>query len=108
MPVRSLHLGALLVLAAMHATAAAQTAGPDLAKAKNCMACHGVDNKLVGPSYKSVAERYASDPEAAGKLAQSIRKGSVRKWGAIPMPAQNAVNDDEARQLAEWVLSLKP
>lgn len=108
MPVRTLRLGALLALAALHAAAGAQTTGPDLAKAKNCMACHSVEAKLVGPSYQSVAQRYGSEAGAAEKLATSIRKGSVRKWGAIPMPAQNAVNDDEAQKLAQWILSLKP
>ncbi|AZG07351.1 cytochrome C' [Pigmentiphaga sp. H8] len=107
MSIRSLSLSALVALAALHTTAGAQTTGLDLAKAKNCMACHSVDAKLVGPSYQSVAQRYASDSEAADKLVASIRKGSFRKWGAIPMPAQNAVNDDEARKLAQWILTLK-
>jgi len=107
MTLRSLGLGALAALAVLHTAAGAQTTGPDLAKARNCMACHNVDAKRVGPSYQSVAERYAPDAQAADKLVASIRKGSVRKWGAIPMPAQTAVSDDEARKLAQWILSLK-
>lgn len=107
MILRSLGLSTLAALAVLPMAAGAQTTGLDLAKAKNCMACHSVDTKRVGPSYQSVAERYAPDAQAADKLLASIRKGSVRKWGAIPMPAQTAVNDDEARKLAQWILSLK-
>ncbi|HYF60228.1 MAG TPA: c-type cytochrome [Burkholderiaceae bacterium] len=79
----------------------------DLAKAKNCTACHAVDKKLIGPSYKDVAAKYASDKEAAGKLATKIQKGGVGVWGQIPMPANPQVSADEASALAKWVLSTK-
>ncbi|MBX6317322.1 c-type cytochrome [Pigmentiphaga sp.] len=107
-PVRFVCIGALLALATLHTTAGAQTTGLDLAKSKNCLSCHQVDAKRVGPSYVRVAERYEGDPEAEARIIASIRKGSFRKWGAIPMPAQNAVSDEEARQLAQWILTLKP
>ena len=77
-----------------------------LAKAKNCLACHAVDHKLVGPAYKDVAAKYAGDKGAADKLALKIMKGGSGVWGAIPMPANN-VTEAEAKQLASWVLSLK-
>ena len=90
-------LAAVLPLAA-HANA-------DLAKSKNCMACHSVDKKLVGPAFKDVAAKYKADKGAAAKLSQSIQKGSTGKWGPIPMPA-NAISDADASALAKWVLTL--
>ena len=81
-------------------------ANADLAAKKNCMACHAVDKKVLGPAYKDVAAKYASDKTALAKLTEKIQKGGVGVWGQVPMPA-NAVTPDEAQQLATWVLSLK-
>lgn len=77
----------------------------ELAKQKNCMACHAVDKKLVGPSYKDVAAKYKADKDAATKLAKKIREGGVGVWGQVPMPANPQVNDAEATSLAKWVLA---
>jgi cytochrome c len=78
-----------------------------LATAKNCMACHAVDKKLVGPAYKEVAAKYAGDKAAVDKLAAKILKGGSGVWGAVPMPANAQVNEAEAKKLAAWVLSAK-
>jgi len=78
-----------------------------LAEKKNCLACHQVDKKLVGPAYKDVAAKYVGQKDAAAKLAEKIQKGGVGVWGQIPMPANPQVNADEAKTLAAWVLSLK-
>ena len=78
-----------------------------LAQAKNCMACHAVDKKLVGPSYKDVAAKYAGDKAAVDKLATKIIKGGSGVWGPVPMPANAQVNEAEAKKLAAWVLSQK-
>ena len=86
-------------------TAAFADAGADLAKAKNCLACHAVDKKLVGPAYKDVAAKYKGDKKAAEALAATIKAGGSGKWGPVPMPPNN-VTDDEAKKLAGWVLSL--
>ena len=77
----------------------------ELAKQKNCLACHAVDKKLVGPSYKDVAAKYKSDKDAAAKLAKKIREGGVGVWGQVPMPANPQVNEQEAMSLAKWVLT---
>ena len=77
----------------------------DLAKQKNCLACHAADKKLVGPSYKDVAAKYKGDKDAAAKLAKKIREGGVGVWGQVPMPANPQVNEQEAASLAKWVLS---
>ena len=96
---------------ALIAAVAAVVAGPafanaDLAKAKNCMACHAVDKKVVGPAFKDVAAKYAGQKDAAAKLADKVIKGGTGVWGQIPMPA-NAVSKDEADKLVAWVLATK-
>lgn len=78
-----------------------------LATSKNCMACHALDKKLVGPAYKDVAAKYAADKTAVDKLAAKILKGGAGVWGPVPMPANAQVNEAEAKKLAAWVLSLK-
>ena len=78
-----------------------------LAKSKNCLSCHAIERKLVGPAYKDIAK--GKDPKGGEitveRLVNSIKNGSMGKWGPIPMPP-NPVTDDEANQLAEWILSL--
>ena len=82
-------------------------ANADLAQKKSCLACHAADKKLVGPSYKDVAAKYAGQKDAVAKLAEKIQKGGVGAWGQVPMPANPQVNAEEAKQLATWVLSAK-
>jgi cytochrome c len=77
-----------------------------LAKAKNCMSCHAVDKKLVGPSYKDVAAKYKGDAGAAEALATKVKAGGKGVWGQIPMPPNN-VTPEEAKKLVTWVLSQK-
>lgn len=87
--------------------AAPAFANADLAQKKSCLACHAADKKLVGPSYKDVAAKYAGQKDAVTKLAEKIQKGGVGAWGQVPMPANPQVNAEEAKQLATWVLSAK-
>ncbi|MCK9534772.1 MAG: c-type cytochrome [Pseudomonas sp.] len=100
----------LIPLFALGAAFAVQPAlatdGETLFKSKPCVACHTVDNKMVGPALKEVAAKNAGVEGAAEKLALSIKQGSSGTWGPIPMP-QNPVTEEEAKILAEWVLSLK-
>ena len=95
-------LFALITAAAVTAPALADQA---LAASKNCMACHAMDKKLVGPSYKDVAKKYTGQKDAADKLAAKIMKGGSGVWGAIPMPANPQVNEADAKKLAAWVLA---
>ena len=97
--------GAFAVLAVFAASPA--FAQQDLAQKKNCMACHAVDKKLVGPAYKDVAAKYAGQKDAVDKLAQKVLKGGSGNWGAVPMPANPQVTEAEAKQLVQWVLTLK-
>ena len=78
-----------------------------LATSKNCMACHAVDKKVVGPAYTDVAAKYKGDKTAAEKLAAKVMKGGSGTWGAIPMPANPQVSEAEAKKLVAWVLSQK-
>jgi len=100
-----------MILAATFVAAAAAMpaaqASADLAKAKACMACHAVGSKLVGPSYKDVAAKYAKDAGAEARLALKIQKGSSGTWGPIPMPANPQVSDADAKTLARWILAQK-
>ena len=98
---------ALMALAAASALAGPALADQALATSKNCMACHAVDKKLVGPSYKEVAVKYATHKDAIDKLAVKIIKGGSGVWGPVPMPANSQLNDTEAKKLAEWVMIQK-
>lgn len=97
----------LVLLSIALVASPAAFASLDLAQKKNCMACHATDKKLVGPSYKDVAAKYAKDKDAYKKLAEKIVKGGSGVWGPVPMPANAQVTPAEAEQLANWVLTLK-
>ena len=105
----SLVSNALTLSATVVALLAAPTASANMALAqkKNCMACHAMDKKIVGPSYKEVATKYADDKEAVAKLADKIIKGGAGVWGPVPMPANAQVSPAEATQLAQWILTVK-
>jgi cytochrome c len=77
-----------------------------LAKAKNCMTCHKLDAKLIGPAYKDVAKKYkAADIPA---LTKKVLEGGSGVWGAVPMaPNKATVSEEEAKKLVTWILSLK-
>ena len=96
----------LITLAMTLAVAAPALADEALAKSKNCMACHAVDKKLVGPAYKDVAAKYGKEAGAVDKLAAKIQKGGSGVWGAVPMPPNANVSPAEAKALATWILSL--
>lgn len=98
----------LLVCLAVSAFASnAAMANADLAKAKNCMACHAIGNKVVGPAYKDVAAKYAGQKDAENKLTQKVLKGGSGVWGAVPMPANPQLTEAETRTLVKWILTLK-
>ncbi|WPD21533.1 MAG: c-type cytochrome [Candidatus Electrothrix aestuarii] len=81
-------------------------ASEELTKKNNCMACHQLDAKAMGPSYKDIAAKYKDDADAVATLEKSIKEGSKDKWGGpMPMPAQAQAGDD-AKAIAEWIMSL--
>jgi cytochrome c len=91
------------ILATLAALPAA--ASPELAKKHACFACHAVDKKLVGPSYKDVAAKYKGDKGAEARLFDKVKKGSQGTWGQVPMPPNTAVPDADVRALVKWILS---
>lgn len=98
---------ALIAFASALVVAAPAMADEALAKANNCLACHSVDKKLVGPAYKEVAKKHGNNMADVDKLAEKIIKGGSGVYGAIPMPANPKVSEADAKKLAAWVLSLK-
>ena len=94
-----------LIALMLIAVAAPAMASADLARSKNCIACHAVDRKLVGPSFRDIANRYTAKDSA--QLINSIQKGGAGRWGAIPMPASPQVSNEEAKSLVEWILKQK-
>jgi cytochrome c len=97
--------GLFAVLLAPHIAFADE--GLDLAKSKNCLACHAVDHKVVGPAYKDVAARYAGQKGMEDKLVQKVLKGSSGVWGPVAMPPNPQVSEAEAHTLVKWILSQK-
>jgi cytochrome c len=87
--------------------AAPAQASEELAKKYACTACHAVDKKLLGPSYKDVAKKYAADKDAQAKLEDKVKKGGTGVWGQIPMPPNSTVPAADVSALVKWVLSLK-
>ncbi len=94
------------VSAALLFTGIAQ-ASAELAGKNNCTACHQAEVKVVGPALKDIAAKYAGVDGAANQLAGKIKNGSSGVWGNIPMPPNVNVSDEDAKTLAEWILSLK-
>jgi cytochrome c len=97
----------LMLVAMMVAASGSAMASADLAKAKNCMACHATATKLVGPAYKDVAAKYAGQKDAEAKLVAKVMKGGSGSWGAVPMPANPQVSEAEAKTLVKWIMAQK-
>jgi cytochrome c len=100
-------LALVLAAAGFFAPSLPAGASEELAKKHACLACHAVDKKLVGPSYKDIAAKYRSDGGAEAKLADKVKKGSQGTWGQVPMPPNAAVPDGDVRALVKWILSQK-
>ena len=92
-------------------TAGMLLAGPaladeTLAKKYNCLACHQIDKKGVGPAYKEIAKKYKGQAGIEAKLAQKVKKGGAGVWGQIPMPPNAAAPDGDIKKLVEWILKM--
>ncbi len=106
MKTNSLRLSLLVLPLFLAACGPPATTEVALAQSKNCLGCHAIDRKVVGPAFKAVAAKYAGDTGAAAQLASKIRMGGAGVWGPVPMPANEQVSEAEAAQLAAWVLTL--
>lgn len=81
--------------------------GKFLVEGADCLACHKINEKLIGPSYEEVAAKYENTPENIELLADRIIKGSSGVWGNIPMAAHSGLSQENAKLMAAYVLSLK-
>ncbi len=97
----------LFVSAGLLVSAGNALAQEALAKKYNCLACHSVDKKVVGPAYKDVAAKYRGDAGAEARLVAKVKNGGSGVWGPIPMPPNSSVPDADVKALVKWVLSLK-
>lgn len=98
----------LITLALTLSVVAPAMADQALATSKNCMACHAVDKKLVGPAFKEVAAKHAGQADALEKVSARIKSGGAGLYGPVPMPAQAQLKDDELKLLAGWILAGAP
>lgn len=105
LPISLLLLSGLAQAADM--TAAEQASAKELAQASGCLSCHSLTEKIVGPAYVKVSEKYQADADAVATLAQSIQYGSKGKWGRIPMPAHASLSPNDIKILAAWVMTVK-
>jgi len=95
-----------LVSAAGILAAPVAQADEALLKKHNCIACHQIDKKLVGPAYKDVAKKYKGQKDIAAKLAEKVKKGGQGAWGPVPMPPNAQIPDADNRKMVEYILSL--
>ncbi|MDA8048718.1 MAG: c-type cytochrome [Rhodospirillales bacterium] len=109
--------GARLVTAAVLATPlvalasgpvrAAVPLGEQLYKSNDCVTCHAVNQKLVGPSYVDIAKKFAGQKDAVATLVKAVKDGHVGTWGMVPMPPHPTLSDADIKAIVEWILSLK-
>ncbi len=98
----------LIFAAAAAAVVLAAPARADeaLAKKYNCLACHQVEKKVVGPSYKDIAKKYKGQAGAAALLAEKVKKGGSGVWGPVPMPPNPTVSDADVKTLVDWIMKM--
>lgn len=97
-----------LLLASGTAHAVDEVAAMELAKNNGCLSCHSAKEKVVGPAFAAVADKYKEDKDAVASLVQSIQYGSKGKWGRIPMPAHASMSAGDIKTVAQWVMTVKP
>ncbi len=79
---------------------------PAVAKKNNCVACHTIDKKLVGPAWTDVAKKYKGDATASAKLSEKVAKGGSGVWGPVAMTPNPQVNPADMKELISFILGL--
>jgi cytochrome c len=99
--------GTLVLMSAGANAAIDDKKATELMTKGGCVACHAVDKKLVGPSFKDVATKHKGEKNAAAAVAKKVREGGSGAYGQIPMPPnpKDKINDDDLKALVDWVLS---
>ncbi len=108
MNIKMIVVAASALTVSLGAQALDAAAAKALATKSACLACHATDKKLVGPAYKEVAAKHKGQADAVAKVAARIKSGGSGMYGAVPMPPQANLKDDELKLLAEWVLAGAP
>jgi cytochrome c len=103
----ALFAAAAVAALAAPAQAADKSPGEALAQQSGCLACHTIDKKLVGPSYKEIADRYRKDKGAEANLFKKVKEGGKGTWGDIPMTPNAHVKDQDIKTIVQWILSIK-
>jgi len=102
----SMQFAKLTLISAALATTSIAAANEELAGKSNCLACHTVDKKVLGPAFKDIAAKYKDDATAAEMLVDKVKSGGTGNWGQVPMPPNPMLSDEDAKTLVDWVLSL--
>lgn len=98
----------ILLIGGFNAQLAFSQSAAPLANQHGCVACHKVDEKLVGPGFRDIAAKYKDQPDALQTLSQKVKKGGAGNWGRIPMPAHPQLNDETLNALVSWILKGAP
>ena len=99
-------LGACVTVMALTLGNAA-LANEKLAQASGCTTCHGIDKKIIGPTYKEVAAKYGGSKTAEADLIKKVKAGGQGVWGSVPMPPNPHVKDEDIKTIVVWILGLK-
>lgn len=100
-------LAASTMLAATQANAVDAKAAQALAQKSGCLACHSIDKKVLGPSYKDVAAKYKGNKAAEAKLIAKVKSGGSGVWGPMPMPANSPqIKDADIKTIVQWILTM--
>jgi cytochrome c len=100
-------LFALFASALLAATAPSVHASEALAEKNACLGCHSVSEKVVGPAFKDVAEKYRGQKDAAVMLAAKVKKGGSGTWGTVAMPPNTKISDKDLKKVIAWILAQK-
>ena len=82
-------------------------AGLELLPKSDCLSCHKVEEKVVGPAYREVANKYSADDQTKTMLAEKVIKGGSGVWGTVPMPPHPTITPEDAKTMVGYILSLK-
>ena len=82
-------------------------AGLELIAKSDCLTCHKVEGRIIGPSYSEVAEKYPVDSATIKMLAEKVIKGGAGNWGEVQMTPHPQLSENDAKAMVKYVLSLK-
>lgn len=103
-----IRIGLAACLLGVGAAGAHAEGAKDLARAHACFTCHAMSGNKVGPGFAQIAAKFAGKPDARKVLVDAMEHGEKGTFGGMPMPAQSALSESDAQQLADWILGLKP